>query len=51
VIYGGSVNKDNVHEYAMYPKIDGALVGAASLDAENFWEVVKEFNRESIHHT
>ncbi|MBX4191430.1 MAG: triose-phosphate isomerase [Candidatus Doudnabacteria bacterium] len=49
VLYGGTVNKDNVQEYAKYPKIDGALVGAASLDSENFWAIVSEFNRESIH--
>ena len=49
VLYGGTVNKNNVHEYAMYPEIDGALVGAASLDSENFWHVVSEFNREAIH--
>jgi triosephosphate isomerase len=49
VLYGGTVNKDNVHDYAQYPQIDGALVGAASLDSDNFWHVVSEFNRESIH--
>jgi len=50
VLYGGSVNMGNVHEYAQYPEIAGALVGAASLDPENFWKVIKEFNRESVHH-
>jgi triosephosphate isomerase len=49
VLYGGSVNKDNVSEFAKHPQIDGALVGAASLDANNFWAVIEEFNRESIH--
>jgi triosephosphate isomerase len=49
VVYGGTVNKDNVQEYARFPQIDGALVGAASLDPENFWQIIKEFNRESIH--
>ena len=49
VLYGGTVNKDNVSEYAKYPQIDGALVGATSLDADNFWQIVSEFNRESIH--
>ncbi len=49
ILYGGTVNKLNVHEYAKFPNIDGALVGAASLESENFWEIVKEFNRESIH--
>ncbi len=49
ILYGGSVSKTNVNEFAKYPTIDGALVGAASLDPENFFSVVKEFHRESIH--
>lgn len=49
VLYGGTVNQTNVAEYAKHSQISGALVGAASLDAENFWEVVTEFNREAIH--
>jgi triosephosphate isomerase (TIM) len=49
VLYGGSVNKANVHEFAMHPTIDGALVGAASLEPDNFIAVIKEFHRESIH--
>ncbi len=49
VLYGGTVNRDNVSEYAQFSVIDGALVGAASLDSENFWQIIKEFNREGIH--
>lgn len=49
VLYGGTVNRYNVAQFAKYPQIGGALVGAASLDPDNFWEVIKEFNRESIH--
>ena len=49
VIYGGTVNQDNVGEYAQHPQIGGALVGAASLDVDNFWRVVEEFDRESVH--
>jgi triosephosphate isomerase len=49
VLYGGTVNRDNVHEFARFPEIDGALVGAASLDRDNFWEIINEFSRESIH--
>lgn len=49
VLYGGTVNKANVMEFAKYPNIDGALVGGASLDAESFWTIVKEFTRESVH--
>jgi triosephosphate isomerase (TIM) len=49
VVYGGTVNKFNVHEFAKFPSIDGALVGGASLDSNAFWEIINEFNRESIH--
>jgi triosephosphate isomerase (TIM) len=46
VIYGGTGNKDNVAIYAKFSEIDGALVGAASLDSDNFWAVISEFNRQ-----
>jgi len=49
ILYGGTVNKNNVHEFARYAFIDGVLVGAASLDPDNFFEIIKEFNREAIH--
>lgn len=49
ILYGGTVNRDNVHQFAKYSEIDGALVGAASLDTENFWEIINEFARESVH--
>lgn len=45
ILYGGSVNKGNVHDFAKHPAIDGCLVGAASLDSENFWQVIKEFSK------
>jgi triosephosphate isomerase len=50
VLYGGSVNKHNASEYASFSGIDGALVGGASLHPDNFHEVVKEFNQQSIKH-
>jgi triosephosphate isomerase len=36
VLYGGSVNAKNVGEIVGQPDIDGALVGGASLDGEQF---------------
>ncbi len=36
VLYGGSVNAKNIGEIAGQPDVDGALVGGASLDAEQF---------------
>jgi triosephosphate isomerase len=39
--YGGSVNPGNVKEFMAEPDIDGALVGGASLDAEDFALIVR----------
>jgi triosephosphate isomerase (TIM) len=39
--YGGSVKPDNVDELMSQTDIDGALVGGASLKAENFLRIVK----------
>lgn len=39
--YGGSVKPSNVTEIMNQPEIDGALVGGASLKAEDFIELVK----------
>jgi triosephosphate isomerase len=39
--YGGSVKPDNAAELLGQPDIDGALVGGASLEAEDFAAIVK----------
>ena len=41
LLYGGSVNTENIGGYISQPDINGALVGGASLDAESFVEIVK----------
>ena len=41
VQYGGSVKPGNVREFMAHPDIDGALVGGASLDPEDFALIVK----------
>lgn len=41
IIYGGSVKPDNAGELLSMPDIDGALVGGASLNAEQFLEIGK----------
>jgi triosephosphate isomerase len=41
VQYGGSVKAGNIREFAAHPEIDGALVGGASLDPEEFALIVK----------
>ena len=38
--YGGSVNEGNIAEFLSQPEIDGALVGGASLNAEQFVRIV-----------
>ncbi|MBI4203244.1 MAG: triose-phosphate isomerase, partial [Chloroflexi bacterium] len=41
VLYGGSVTPTNIQELASQPDIDGGLVGGASLNAEQFTEIVR----------
>jgi triosephosphate isomerase len=42
ILYGGSVTSANVAEFISHPEIDGALVGGASLKAEEFVNIVKQ---------
>ncbi|MCZ6865572.1 MAG: triose-phosphate isomerase [Candidatus Dadabacteria bacterium] len=41
IIYGGSVNGDNIEELLHMENIDGALIGGAGLDADSFVKIVK----------
>ena len=41
--YGGSVKPDNAADLACQPDIDGALVGGASLKADDFLGIAKAF--------
>jgi triosephosphate isomerase len=41
VLYGGSVNPVNAKEFFVQPDIDGALVGGASLKAEDFIQIIE----------
>ncbi len=40
ILYGGSVNSANIASYIRQPEIDGALVGGASLRAQEFCDIV-----------
>jgi triosephosphate isomerase len=40
ILYGGSVKPENAAELLGLPDVDGALVGGASLDAEDFARIV-----------
>ncbi len=42
ILYGGSVNAANIAEFMRKPDIDGALVGGASLKADEFVSIVKQ---------
>jgi len=42
ILYGGSVTGANIAEFISHPEIDGALVGGASLKAEEFANIVEQ---------
>jgi triosephosphate isomerase len=42
ILYGGSVTAANIAELMRKPEIDGALVGGASLKADDFVSIVKQ---------
>ncbi len=42
ILYGGSVNADNATEFINQPEIDGALIGGASLKANQFLGIIKQ---------
>lgn len=39
ILYGGSVDKDNVREFMMQPSLNGLLVGGASLSTREFCQI------------
>ncbi len=41
IIYGGSITSENVRGFVDLENLDGMLVGGASLEADEFYEVVK----------
>jgi triosephosphate isomerase len=43
LLYGGSVNAENAHEFAAQRDLDGALVGGASLNANDFAAIASAF--------
>ncbi len=44
ILYGGSVNEKNAQALFAMPDVDGGLVGGASLNAQQFVEIVKCIN-------
>ena len=41
LLYGGSVKPDNARELMSLAEVDGALVGGASLKADDFWSIAQ----------
>jgi triosephosphate isomerase len=41
ILYGGSVKSSNVSAIMAQPDVDGALVGGASLEADEFAKIVR----------
>ncbi len=45
ILYGGSVNPENAQSLFAMPNIDGALIGGASLKANQFIEIGRQWNK------
>lgn len=43
ILYGGSVKPSNAKELMAVPNVNGALVGGASLKAEDFWGIISAY--------
>ena len=41
ILYGGSVKPGNAAELMELEDVDGALIGGASLEAEDFWAIAE----------
>ncbi len=41
ILYGGSVNPKNADAILCLPQVDGALVGGASLNTDDFWAIAQ----------
>ena len=48
ILYGGSVNKENVRNIPVYPIINGLLVGKCSLVADQLLDIAIAFNKRCI---
>ena len=43
LLYGGSVKPSNAEELMALADVDGALVGGASLNSEDFWAIAQSY--------
>ncbi|MEP0707298.1 MAG: triose-phosphate isomerase [Parvibaculum sp.] len=44
ILYGGSVKPSNAQELMAVPNVNGALVGGASLRADDFWGIISAYS-------
>lgn len=44
ILYGGSVNADNLASFLQEPSVDGVLIGSASADPDKFKSVIEAFD-------
>lgn len=51
VLYGGSVDSNNVANYIRYSEIDGALVGGASIKIKEFQKLINEVSQTAEPHS
>ncbi|NLI69976.1 MAG: triose-phosphate isomerase [Firmicutes bacterium] len=49
ILYGGSVNKDNIGDFVTIPGIEGTLVGGASLQADVFAGLIRAANSARVY--
>ncbi len=47
VLYGGSVNRDNVEEIARISELNGVLVGNASTDPDHFFDIITKYQTQN----
>jgi triosephosphate isomerase (TIM) len=43
VLYGGSVNPNNISQFSKIPEIDGFLIGGASQSSKKFIDIIKNY--------
>lgn len=48
VLYGGSITVDSASDYMALPGVNGLLIGGASLDPNEFSEIIKKAHRSSV---
>ena len=46
VLYGGSVNSDNIKLFSSISEIDGFLIGGASQSSKKFIDIVKKYYKK-----